>query len=150
MTQIACNPLKDDQDVRAKAAQRINQLMGVTDDDPVLRWRSVIHNAAETGSQCAKCARVIAPNEPIWRAAMSLGQSPFGGWRRKRHEVRKLARRARPCGTCGKTFEPIRADAKFCCIACKQAGYRRRRVADRVLRSVTENGNRNAGEGGTR
>ena len=44
---------------------------------------------------------------------------------RARHE-RRLARSSRSCERCGQTFEPKRADAKFCSVACKQAAYRRR------------------------
>src|SRR5262245_46376784 len=41
-------------------------------------------------------------------------------------ERRRLARCDRSCERCGETFEPKRADAKFCSSACRQAAYRHR------------------------
>ena len=41
-------------------------------------------------------------------------------------ERRRLARSDRSCEWCGETFEPKRADAKFCSGACRQAAYRHR------------------------
>lgn len=36
----------------------------------------------------------------------------------------------RQCEQCGKHFEPLRADARYCKKACRQAAYRERRVTD--------------------
>jgi hypothetical protein len=42
-------------------------------------------------------------------------------------DKRLLARGAtRACEQCGETFEPTRADARYCSITCKQAAYRHR------------------------
>jgi hypothetical protein len=52
------------------------------------------------------------------------------------HQIRREKRRrqqpTRSCQACGEIFEPVRADAKFCSVACKQRAYRRR-VMDRKL-----------------
>jgi hypothetical protein len=46
------------------------------------------------------------------------------------HERKIAERGTRECLTCSETFEPARADARFCSPACRQLAYRRR-VTDR-------------------
>jgi hypothetical protein len=41
---------------------------------------------------------------------------------------RSEARSPRPCATCAEVFEPTRADARFCCGACRQLAYRKRKA----------------------
>ena len=39
---------------------------------------------------------------------------------------RRRARGELTCACCGKTFDPVRADARFCSNACRQKSYRQR------------------------
>lgn len=39
---------------------------------------------------------------------------------------RRRARGELTCACCGKSFDPVRADAKFCSNACRQKSYRQR------------------------
>lgn len=39
---------------------------------------------------------------------------------------RRQARGELTCACCGKTFDPVRADARFCSNACRQKSYRQR------------------------
>jgi hypothetical protein len=48
-------------------------------------------------------------------------------------------RTPRPCGMCNETFEPKRADARFCSVACKQRAYRRRTPTNKGRRVVRPN-----------
>jgi hypothetical protein len=41
---------------------------------------------------------------------------------------RSDARGTRSCETCGETFEPTRADSRFCSSACRQRAYRNRKT----------------------
>jgi hypothetical protein len=43
----------------------------------------------------------------------------------------------RNCAACGKAFEPARADAQYCSVACRQSAYRAR-VTDSVTDNVTD------------
>jgi hypothetical protein len=45
--------------------------------------------------------------------------------------AREQGRAPRQCASCFDTFEPTRADAIYCCGACRQKEYRQR-VTDRV------------------
>jgi hypothetical protein len=60
---------------------------------------------------CERCATIILVAEANAKA------------RRRRAEKRGATS---TCPACGETFEPGRADAKFCSAACKQKAYRRR------------------------
>jgi hypothetical protein len=58
-------------------------------------------------------------------------------------QQRSDARGTRQCETCGETFEPTRADARFCSSPCRQRAYRRRVTAVCCLSGRTSN-SRNA------
>jgi hypothetical protein len=45
-------------------------------------------------------------------------------WRRQRRASRRAL-----CVCCGRLFIPTRADAGYCCQACRQLSYRRRRLS---------------------
>ena len=60
--------------------------------------------------------------------------------RRRRTEARGATR---TCQCCGETFEPSRADARFCCASCKQRAYRAR-VTDNKSVARDANESRNA------
>jgi hypothetical protein len=64
-------------------------------------------------------------------------------------EHRAEARSPRPCEACGETFEPARADARFCSSVCKQRAYRRRNkgVTDDECVAEVVFASRNAGGG---
>ncbi len=53
---------------------------------------------------------------------------------RAERAARAEARGTRRCPTCAETFEPARADAKFCSSPCRQKAYRRRVTADKGAR----------------
>ena len=54
-----------------------------------------------------------------------------------RREARRQARAGRACGSCGATFTPARADARYCSAACRQRAHRGR-VAATTTREHTE------------
>ena len=70
----------------------------------------------------------------------------------KARSKRAKARLPRLCEQCGETFEPRRADSRYCSPACRQKAYRRRVVTDRECvtdwrfesRNATHFGNRRA------
>ena len=93
--------MTDTEILHAEAADRIRAAMGVTADDPALRRRRDIRNAAETASHCATCAREIAPGEPIWRVRMDLGRS-WLGW------STVLAPQCEECVWTGRGFRPAK------------------------------------------
>jgi hypothetical protein len=61
---------------------------------------------------------VLETDEPSVRACRQRA------WRRQRRASRRQL-----CACCGRLFIPGRSDAAFCCQACRQLAYRRRRVA---------------------
>jgi predicted nucleic acid-binding Zn ribbon protein len=40
---------------------------------------------------------------------------------------------ARPCGSCGESFQSVRRDAQFCSDACRQRAHRKRRRVRSLL-----------------
>ena len=113
-------------------AAEIEQLVGVTDNERDQRGRHVIRNAQKTCAQCAKCGAGLAADAPVWRQAMSLGRTLFGGWsytvapvcERCRSDYRDY-RRPLPCEGCGRSVhqEYSRRSHRrtFCCKACEKA-----------------------------
>lgn len=152
---------------------------------------TIIHTANEYGCICAKCARELGPEEPVWRQAIRNPNNVWGSswwlfgpvcrgcketWRHFRpvapcrwcgrpvhvqvdgrtrywtscsevcsrlesrrfwcgnaREERRTARgEARRCADCGESFEPQRADVRYCSGACKQRAYRRRVTANKI------------------
>ena len=41
-----------------------------------------------------------------------------------------VAKKSMVCGYCGKQFKTHRSNARFCCSACRQAGYRAEKKAE--------------------
>lgn len=62
---------------------------------------------------------------------------------RERHARKVRERGTRKCFECAEVFEPARADARFCSVACKQKSYRHR-VTDRICPTDDRNSIRNA------
>ena len=139
---IALDDVADVTIQREEAAQRIRALIGVTDDDAAHRRRRAIRHAAKTGLHCAKCERELTPNEPVWRAQMSLGRSMFGaGWysavapycKGCRPKYRQFQERPKPCCGCGRPvrneWNAIRRRYTSCSEACsRRVGHYRARM----------------------
>ena len=60
---------------------------------------------------------------------METAQPSVGARRRREWRRQRRASRRQLCACCGRLFIPGRSDAAFCCLACKQLAYRRRRVS---------------------
>ena len=140
---------------REECAARINALMGVTADDPARARRINIHNAAKTGTHCAKCAKELAPGEPVRRHRVGLGYG-LSGWRSTvaphwiecTHEWRALLLRAKPCEGCGR---PVHNEfdgvsnwrlhtyrSEDCQRTARAANARQRRLQERGMRPCDE------------
>src|SRR5262245_48023163 len=122
----------------ADHTDRIRQLAGVTDDENDRRSRSIICNAQETCSQCAKCGRALAADEPVWRENVSLGRSLFGGWR---YNVAPVCERcksdcctSRPPQPCENCRRPVHHEDNWRChrmVCCETCGRAARATAAR-------------------
>jgi hypothetical protein len=128
--------------VRKEAAARIQELLGVTDDDPATRRCVNIRNAAENGRHCAECSHEFVPGEPVWRFRKIVGrffglcysfaphceQCASGDW----HCFEK----PRPCAGCDRpvhsTTPPWQAASVICCENC---GHKARAIRNRAARA---------------
>jgi endogenous inhibitor of DNA gyrase (YacG/DUF329 family) len=62
-------------------------------------------------------------------------QCSVRGWSAYQSRKRKEQRGERTCEECGEAFVPVRTDAKFCSIRCKQRAYRHRVTANNEFRN---------------
>lgn len=99
---------------------------------------------------CANCGRVV--HDAAWRFSRRYrycchhceltdqSARAASAARQRRAEARGPSR---ACVECGETFEPSRADARFCSARCKQKAYRRRalRLANEKLIAPFESRN---------
>jgi len=123
------------------------------------RKRLFIHKALKEGGLCARCERVLAPGEVVWRVNTYMGISWFSG--ASKHWVlptceacatgpRKYRRwwPETPCEHCGR---PVRNQQwmryrrhTFCCEQCESRHYariaRERRALKRTPRACAECG----------
>jgi len=119
-----------------ESAARINEMLGVTDDDDASAAerraiRRAIRNAQETATCCANCQRGLGPDEPVWRTSISMGRSFFGGWRTTvapvcgecRWDSRNYGSPS-PCEGCGRPVYNERNSRvrflTFCCERCRR------------------------------
>jgi hypothetical protein len=104
----------------------------------VFAWATVVAPACETCASldhipylepvpCQGCGRLVC-NETSYRDRRRITCSErcatkalYAEYRHRRAE----ARGTRVCPICNETFEPPRADAKFCSSPCRQKAYRR-------------------------
>jgi hypothetical protein len=107
---------------------------------PFCEQHSGPRHEVHSSGPCENCGRLVHNTE---------------GWKPRRRvyccERCKLAQQAtmargrrtqargatRVCAECGETFEPPRADAKFCSVRCKQKAYRKRVTLDECLSGST-------------
>lgn len=72
---------------------------------------------------CKGCGRVFYTNIET-KKYCSYSLCGNRGYQKELKWRRKFARTNRTCQTCGNPFTPKRADAKYCCNACRQKAYR--------------------------
>jgi hypothetical protein len=93
--------------------------------------------------ECETCGRPVHNTDRRWRLwsyccddCQRRHQSPYRAAiaRQRRAEARGPSR---PCAACGEPFEPRRADAQFCSVACKQKAYRRRVTLSKSIAGST-------------
>jgi uncharacterized OB-fold protein len=88
------------------------------------RWGHLPHDAVP----CVGCGRPVSDLGRVrrWYPSCSI-RCVQRSYREKRPAVQ--ARRARrfTCPSCGEVFSPRRADSRYCCPACRQWAYRRRK-----------------------
>jgi hypothetical protein len=128
--------------VREEAAARIQELLGVTDDDPDT-WRRVnIRNAAENGRHCAECNNEFAPGEPVWRFRKMVGRF-FGFCYSFAPHCERCAsgdyhhfEKPRPCAGCNRPVHsttPRWQSASVIC--CEDCGHKARAIRNRAARA---------------
>jgi hypothetical protein len=65
---------------------------------------------------------------PFWIALTRVRQmTTKSAYRQREWRARRRASRRQSCACCAQVFVPGRADAAFCCLACAQRAYRRRK-----------------------
>jgi hypothetical protein len=102
------------------------------------------YQSHDAGSSCDGCGRIVhnPANNRRRRRTFCCAKCKIATRSREKHARVVETRGTRECQQCGETFEPARADAKFCSLACKQKHYRRR-VTDAVFAQVDANSSRN-------
>ena len=87
-----------------------------------------------TPEACDGCGRPVHYEWSLRHRRRALCCNACGKRAQNRAEraARAEARGTRRCPTCAETFEPARADAKFCSSPCRQKAYRRRVTADKA------------------
>lgn len=102
---------------------------------------------SHAGSPCEGCSRVVhnPDDNRLRKRTFCCAKCEIATRSREKHTRVAAARGTRVCLQCSETFEPARADAKFCSAACKQKSHRHR-VTDAVCETLETNSIRN-GEG---
>lgn len=98
----------------------------------------------DSGAQCEGCRRMVHNVISNRRRLRTFCCDRCGihAHSREKHAKKVEERGTRECLQCAETFEPVRADAKFCSIGCKQKSYRHR-VTGRVSAKECANSIRN-------
>lgn len=80
---------------------------------PGLEWRDYLHN-------CLSCGRIFYGSLRRLYCCEKCGDRYRQARRRRPKALPQLVR----CESCGREFEPSRADGRYCSSACRQRAYR--------------------------